>query len=287
MIKLDPSSVTQMQALMDLLDHTRTGHANQSTSSAGLAIGTSATTAVKVVNTVTYSNNGSTATAVSATPGVGIARSKTTAEVAFTATTHDIPANPNTVMEQVYLVLLDSAGTLSLVGGGITPGTNTAPLPSRPLVCPSANPYGVGVVQITNPGSGYALTATVKFSSPPAGFNGRTATGHLLFNGGTVTQVVIDDPGVYPTSTAPTVTVTDATGSSGASFAGTVYMQQQGIYGQTFGTPIGYVRIAVNAGTPGSGTNFVAGTTALSDARMTVTYTNVIGEYGAVFYQTQ
>ena len=167
---LDPSialSYAGLEAHFDILD---TNRKNCCFTSAGLAIGTGATTAVKIVNTVTFLNN-------------GVFKSKTTAELAFTATTMDIPANATSVQEQVYLMCLDVSGTPTFTLSGITTGLNSAPLPPRPA-------------------------------------------------------------GAF--------------------------------------TPIGYVRISVNAGTPGSGTNFVAGTTALSDGRMTVAYVNV-GYYGARF----
>lgn len=171
------------------MDAQTINNANHAISPAGLVIGSSATTAVKIANTVAYCNS------LVAAPGAGISRSKTTAEVAFTAGTHDIPANATSIQEQVYLITLDSAGTATITAGGITTGLNTAPLPQRP----------------------------------------------------------------------------DA-GANGTSYA----------------TPIGCVRIAVNAGAPGSGTNFVAGTTALSAARLAqVVYTDLLGYYGRVFSKAQ
>jgi len=58
--------------------------------------------------------------------------SKTTAAIAFTATTHDIPANASTVQEAMYLVMLAANGTPSLVMGTISTGAGTALLPERP-----------------------------------------------------------------------------------------------------------------------------------------------------------
>lgn len=189
MLALDPAIAGSQQSLMDHFDAMVKNYANVATSPAGLAIGSSSTAAVKIVNTTTF--NSSTVAA----PGVGVPKSKTTAEVAFTATVHDIPANAVSVQEQVYLITLDSAGTPTITAGGITSGLNSAPLPTRP-----------------------------------------------------------------------------ALGANGTSFAAV----------------IGYVRIAVNAAVPGSGTNFVAGTTALSAARLAqVVYTDVTGYYGRVFSGAQ
>lgn len=174
MQKLDSSITQNFQPLMDHFDFLDTIAKNSCTSTAGLAIGTSSTAAIKIANTTTYLTS-------------GLFASKATAEVAFTATVMDIPANATSVQEQVYLVTLSANGTPTITVGGITTGSGTAPLPPRP----------------------------------------------------------------------------------------------------TTGTPIGYVRIAVNAGTPSGSTNFVAGTTALSDARLSaVTYTNV-ARYSARFDTAQ
>lgn len=162
MLQLDPQKAGWEQPIMDSTDRARIDVMNMALTSAGLAVGTGATTSVKVVNTVTYLC-------------AGLFCSKTTAEVAFTVTTHNIPANANSIQEQVYAILVNAAGTLTIVAGGIATGSGQAPLPE-------------------NPADGL--------------------------------------------------------------------------------TVLGYVRIAVNAGTPGAGTNFVAATTSLSDARLTVTYTN-------------
>lgn len=148
--------------LMTTLDNISTALDNNVLSTPGLVIGSSANTSVKIASTTVFKVNGTVL-------------SKTTAEVAFTATTHDIPANASSVQERVYMLSLDASGNPTITAGVISTGAGTALLPERP-----------------------------------------------------------------------------ARGNA----------------------PIGYVRIAVNAGTPGSGTNFVAGTTALNDARMTTTYTN-------------
>jgi hypothetical protein len=124
----------------------------------GLVIGSGATTAVKIANTTKYTSS-------------GVPKSKTTAEVAFTATTHDIIANATSVQERLYVILLNASGTPTIVAGVQSTGVGTALLPERSTIADGL-------------------------------------------------------------------------------------------------CPIGTVRIAINAGTPGSGTNFVAGTTALSDARL-------------------
>lgn len=88
-------------------------------SAAGLAIGTGSAAKVKIANTVTYVHN-------------GLAKSKTTAEVDFTATTHDIAADALTVQERCYLVCLNAAGTPTLHAGDVATGSGNAVFPETP-----------------------------------------------------------------------------------------------------------------------------------------------------------
>ena len=85
--------------------------------SAGLAIGSSSKKAVKIANTVIFLN-------------AGVFKSKTTAEVAFTATTHDIAAAAATVQEACYLVQLASDGTPSIMKGITATGAGNAAVPA-------------------------------------------------------------------------------------------------------------------------------------------------------------
>lgn len=106
MNKLSSHAALHEQDLMTMFDAVNTSLQNRALTSAGLAIGTSSTSAVKVVNTVTYLSG-------------GVFKSKSSAEVAFTATTHDIPANGTKAQEAKYLVCVDGSGTLSLTMGAI------------------------------------------------------------------------------------------------------------------------------------------------------------------------
>lgn len=107
------------QALITHLDglHTALGYLCLST--AGLVIGSSSTLKVKIANTVTYLS-------------AGIFKSKTTAEVAFTTTTHNITASTSAVQEACYLLTLDASGTPTLTMGTIASGAGTALLPAVP-----------------------------------------------------------------------------------------------------------------------------------------------------------
>lgn len=119
MDKLNPQKAESHQSLMDFFDSIFTRLQNMALSSAGMAIGTTSKKAVKVANTVAYLNGGEF-------------KSKTTAEVAFTATTHDIPANANAVQEACYLVCLNAGGTLSMAMGNIASGAGNAKWPDAP-----------------------------------------------------------------------------------------------------------------------------------------------------------
>lgn len=118
-----PEYALNHQGLMDSFDY-------RCLSAPGLAIGTGSAAAVKIANTTTFLN-------------AGIFKSKATAEVAFTATTHDIPANAASVQEAVYLVCLAADGTPSLTMGTIATGAGNAAIPARP-----ANLTQIGYVRI-------------------------------------------------------------------------------------------------------------------------------------------
>lgn len=114
-----PSAGLSHQDLMDYLDNLQTAIQHRATASGGLAIGSASAAKVKIVNTTTYLHNGHF-------------KSKSTAEVAFTATTHDIPASASTVQEAVYLLTLAADGTPTLTMGAIATGSGNAKLPDVP-----------------------------------------------------------------------------------------------------------------------------------------------------------
>lgn len=98
--------------------------------SAGIVIGTSSAAQVKWGSSIVACVNGNIVTV-------------TTSEVAFTATTHDIPASASTVREAVYLVEVDSAGTVTLKMGEISSGAGTAVWPAA-----STDKACVGAVRV-------------------------------------------------------------------------------------------------------------------------------------------
>lgn len=84
-----------------------------------LVIGTGAASKIKITNTVVFLNK-------------GVFKSKATAEVTFTATTHDITADSSLVQEAVYLVSLQADGTPIITMGTVASGAGNALIPSTP-----------------------------------------------------------------------------------------------------------------------------------------------------------
>jgi len=88
-------------------------------STPGLVIGTTSAAEVRIASTTAFLNK-------------GIFKSKTAAEVGFTATTHDIAADAVLVQEACYLVSLQADGTPVLTMGAIADGAGNAVIPSTP-----------------------------------------------------------------------------------------------------------------------------------------------------------
>lgn len=139
MIKSDYDAAMDWAPVAAKFDSLVTRLANMSLTSAGLVIGSSAKTSVKIANTVTFLNNGSTQTTVGGatnpSPGIGQFYSKTTAEIPLiVGGLHDIPANANFTQERCYDLYLDNTGSASWVAGAISSGLNTALHPEWPSV---------------------------------------------------------------------------------------------------------------------------------------------------------
>ena len=107
------------QAFMDMLDELNTNLKALVLTDPGLCIGTGSAAKVKIGNTTKYLHN-------------GIFKSKSSAEVAFTATTHDITADADSIQEACYLVCLIADGTISLTMGAISSTDGGALLPEIP-----------------------------------------------------------------------------------------------------------------------------------------------------------
>lgn len=118
MNQLNPKYADFHQDQMTMFDLLQTRMKYRALSAPGLAIGTSKPQ-VKITNTTVYLHN-------------GIFKSKTTADTAFTATTHDIPANASTVQEACYLISLAANGAVTITMGAIATGSGKALLPEIP-----------------------------------------------------------------------------------------------------------------------------------------------------------
>ena len=165
---LDAKYGMRNQDLMTGLDNRTTALRNMCLSSAGLVIGSVSTAKVKIANTVTYLSD-------------GVFKSKTTAEVAFTTTTHNITASASAVQEACYLLTLASDGTPTLTMGTIATGSGASYLPSVPS---GGTPIG------------YVRVAVAAGSTSFAANSDALSAGHL-----TVTYVNLGGP-VAPTFAA-------------------------------------------------------------------------------------
>lgn len=97
----------------------RNALANAAFSNPGLAIGSGSKAKVLIANTVQYAV-------------AGALKTKTTAEVAFTATTHDIPPHASLVQEAVYAYSLQADGDVTVTMGAIASGAGAALFPAHP-----------------------------------------------------------------------------------------------------------------------------------------------------------
>lgn len=164
---LDPAKALSQQSLITLIENMSIASDNQALSLAGLTQGSGVNTKVKVANTVTYTCSGKL-------------YSKTTAEVAFTTTTDDIPANAASIQERVYMVTVNAAGTLAIVAGTIATGAGAALLPERPAdgttpigylritVAAGATPFTANTTQPVTAG---AITAVYQDGYPRPRFS--------------------------------------------------------------------------------------------------------------------
>lgn len=119
MLARDKKYGLHLQNLMDQFDALNTAQQYRALSTGGLVIGSSSKKAIKIASTVAYLH-------------AGVFCAKTTAEVAFTATTHDIAANASSVQEAVYLLSLIADGTVTVTMGEIATGAGNAKLPEVP-----------------------------------------------------------------------------------------------------------------------------------------------------------
>ena len=132
MLVLDKTKALSHQELMDTFDELNTNLKYRCLTDPAIVRGTGSAAKVRVSATPTYLHN-------------GIFYAASAAEVAFTATTHDIPANALSVQEACYLVCIDAADALTLHMGAIATGSGNALLPEIPA---SLTPLGYARIAV-------------------------------------------------------------------------------------------------------------------------------------------
>ena len=132
----------KFKALIDVVNGLHEVLLNHANTAPGLVIGSSDSAKVKIATTVTYVVN-------------GIFKSKTTAEVAFTATSHDIAFHATLVKEAVFTLSLKADLSAVLTMGAIAVGAGNAVQPAAP-----AGQCVIGAVRIAVAGGATPFDAT-------------------------------------------------------------------------------------------------------------------------------
>lgn len=116
---------TRLLHVINLCRYLHTSRAGVCISAPGLAIGSADKKKVKIVNKFLFWDSAST-----------LPKTKASAEVAFTATTHDVTANGAAARERWYLFTIVADGTVTItagvqgaVGAGTFPATPTGGTP--------------------------------------------------------------------------------------------------------------------------------------------------------------
>jgi fibronectin-binding autotransporter adhesin len=111
-------------------------------------------------------------------------------------------------------------GAPSFAGGAIFDTNGFSTVIAAPLV--SATGTGVTQTNLTvSGGTGYVGAPAVVFSTAGVVPGGTPASGYALISGGTVTGIVITNPGTYTPGTVPTITLTGGGASSAATVTST------------------------------------------------------------------
>ncbi len=135
-------------------------------------------------------------------------------------------ATGTTAVTSTIFGAIDNNGTANDFAGGLTVDTNGLNSTFANVLAGSTAASAVGVTQADltiSGGSGYIGAPAVQFSTAGVTAGGTPASGYALVSGGSVTGIVITNPGTYVSGTIPTVTlsgggasITPATVTSGA-----------------------------------------------------------------------
>ena len=131
------------QDMMTWFDKMQSALSNQAFTATGLAIGSVSAATLKIVNTVTFTSS-------------SVLKTKATAAVPFTATTHDIAASTSSVQEAIYLVTLSSAGTPTVTKGTTASGAGTAKFPDVPA---GGTPIGFARIAVAAGSTSFVATS--------------------------------------------------------------------------------------------------------------------------------
>jgi len=118
---------------------------------------------------------------------------------------------------------------------------------------------GVGVIGITNAGTGYTSTPAVVISGPNQS-NGVQATAQAYTTANTVTSIILTNAGTGYTS-APTVTITGGSGSNATAVASLVTFATGTVYVQVTNGGSGYTNAANTVVTIGDGSGWTTSAT--------------------------
>lgn len=176
----------------------------------------------------------------------------------------------------IYSILPSSGSVTELIGSPFTGMSNTIPLSfsstindtwmafhdgtnlfavntiNNTIISPLG---GTGVISttITNPGGYY-------YTPPSVTFSGATpATGTAVLYNNQLSSITLTSAGTYAAGVIPTISIGAPPAGTTATYTGTVYNTQTGVYFSTTTTGSGYVTAPtpiVNGGTFGSGTGY-------------------------------
>jgi hypothetical protein len=191
--------------------------------------------------------------------------------------------NPRPGFGQAVLSLTITAGVITgvTVVNGSSYTTNTPPT----VAVTDTGQYYVSSTSIVAAGSGYSPSA--KATAAGGGSPSAQATFQLGLTSGSITSVLITNPGVYGSNSAPTITITDTPINA----AGTVQLMPFAIQGTAVQTYAGRVWVANNASVfftaPGSQTDFATsdggGNFISADSFLRVFYSQLIQTNGFLY----
>ena len=205
-------------------------------------------------------------------------------------TTTQINGSPFAPGDQANLIPTIVGGQItgvSLTGVSHSPGVGLySGAPSADAVITDNGDYYVSSVSITSHGSGYSNTASITSTGGGASILVQAAFSPII-TGGSISSVLITNPGVYGSNVAPTLAVVDTLINAAA----TVTLAPSGISGTAIETYAGRAWIAngptIYFGAPGSFTDFATsdggGNFTSGDNFLRVKYVRLVNTNGFLY----